>query len=115
MGSRVPQTLLAWVITTARVRGVRQPSRASVRSAPVSSQGTRVKVQPTAASWVRGRMTALCSMEDTRTWSPGFKKPFNSTFRLSVTFLVNTTLRQSGPWNRSHSSCRVSNTVSSTW
>ena len=114
MGSSVPQTLLAWVITTARVSGVRQASMASGRSAPVPSQGMRVNVQPCSASCVRGRMTALCSMADTSTWSPGRRKPFSSTLRLSVTFLVKITLRLSGPWNSSHSSCRVSYTISST-
>ena len=59
-------------------------------------------------------MTALCSMEDTKTWSPGFKYPFKITLRLSVTFLVKATCLGSAPWNRSHSSCRVSNTASST-
>ena len=42
-------------------------------------------------------MTALCSMEDTKTWSPGFKYPFKITLRLSVTFLVKTTCLGSAP------------------
>lgn len=42
MGSRVPQTLLAWVMTTARVVSCRQPARAAVSRVPSRRQGTRV-------------------------------------------------------------------------
>ena len=66
-GSSVPHTLLAWSITTARVSGRSSPASSSVRRLPSGPQGTRSKAMPRAASWVRGRMTALCSMADTST------------------------------------------------
>lgn len=112
-GSRVPQTLLAWSITTARVFSRSRPGRRSVISVPSGRQGIRSKVTPRRVNWVRGRMTALCSMADTSTWSPGRSRPFSRTFRLSVMFLVNATHRLSGPWNRRHSCWRVRSTVSS--
>ena len=55
------------VITTAFVLGRRQPSSASGSSAPVSSHMARVKATPSFSSCTSGRITALCSMEETMT------------------------------------------------
>ena len=96
-GISVPHTLLPWSITTAFVSGRSSFSASSMRRLPSAPQGMRSKVTPLPASWTTGRITALCSMADTSTWSPLRSRPFSSTFRLSVMFLVNTTLRQSGP------------------
>ena len=47
-GSTVPQTLLAWSITTARVLGRSRPSMAAVSNVPSGAQGMRSKVTPCA-------------------------------------------------------------------
>ena len=91
IGSMVPKTLLAWVITTAFVSGRRQLESFSGFKLPSDSHCTLVKLTPFFSSCLIGRITALCSMEETITWSPLCKSPFNTTFRLSVIFLVNTT------------------------
>ncbi len=66
-GRRVPQTLLAWVMTTSRVSRRRQRSSSPGSSEPVPSHRAREKVHPVCSSWTRGRMTALCSMAETMT------------------------------------------------
>jgi hypothetical protein len=56
-----------------------------------SIAGILVKLTPWAASWVRGRITALCSREETRQWSPGLRIPFKRKLREWVMFKVKTT------------------------
>src|SRR5208283_5018460 len=46
---------------------------------------------PREASFVRGRITELCSIAEKRTRSPGLSQPFRTRLMLSVAFLVNTT------------------------
>ena len=90
-GSTVPHTLLAWSITTALVSLSIRVSRSAGSIDPSPAHGTRITRIPCFASWPRGRITALCSIEETSTWSPGRSRPLSKTFRLSVTFFVKTT------------------------
>ena len=114
-GSTVPQTLLAWSMTTAFVEGRIRSSRSFRLIEPSAAQGTRSKRTPCFSSWRSGRMTALCSMEETRTWSPCLRNPLSRMLRLSVTFFVKTT--RFGPAgsfpqpNRRHRNIRVSYTI----
>ena len=62
----IPENVMA-VKGQHRVSGRSSPASSSVRRLPSGPQGTRSKAMPRAASWVRGRMTALCSMADTST------------------------------------------------
>ncbi len=43
-----------------------------------------VKLMPRSFKAARGRMTALCSMSLTTTWSPGCRQPFITRFRAWV-------------------------------
>ena len=123
IGSSVPQTLLAWVIITALVRCCTSLGKASSSKFPSLSQGIRLKLMASAGASspasnslpnsCKGRITALCSMAETSTWSPGCSKPRIITFKASVTFLVNTTFLASSPPKKSHSSWRAANTASS--
>ena len=112
-GRTVPQTLLAWVMTSALVLGLRQAVRAASGREPSVRHPARENSTPCWASWVSGRITALCSMEVVITWSPGFKNPFKMMFKLSVTFFVNTTFLQSPPPKNRHSRSLASKTKSS--
>ena len=68
----------------------------------------RSKEIPKEASCTTGLITALCSMADTRIWSPGFKNPFKIKLRLVVTFGVKITFLHLEKWKSSASSWRVS-------
>ena len=72
----VPQTLEAWAITTSLVLGLMSPRSSSGSILPLPSQGTRSKLTPSFSSCTSGRMTALCSIEETMQWSPGRSRPF---------------------------------------
>ena len=76
-------------------------------------QGTRENETPCASSCRSGRMTALCSIDETSTWSPGWRKPLSRTLRLSVTFFVKQTHLQSGARKRAARRSRVEKTRSS--
>ena len=114
MGIRVPQTLEAWVETRRRVSGRRRPSASSRQRVPSRRAGILSKEMPMLFfSCCRGRITALCSMELVRTWSPGRRKPLSIMFRELVMFGVNTVFLGSPPEKSSVSICRVSNRHSS--
>ena len=87
------------------VWGFKSFGRDSGKSCPSCAQGILVNETPWRDSCTSGRMTALCSMEDTSTWPQGFKNPLSRIFRLSVAFLVNTTFLQLSPPNIRHSCC----------
>ena len=106
-GITVPQTLNAWVMITAFVFSLTKSSRLSKMSEPSDRQGRRSKVRPSFSIWTRGRMTALCSMDDTRMWSPFLSNPLMAMLRLIVTFCVKMTFFTSSPPNISFSQSRV--------
>ena len=113
-GSTVPQTLLACVMTTSLVWGSMSFSTSFGLSVPSIAHLAREKVIPRCASWVKGRMIALCSMLLTMTWSPGLRYPLRTRFSASVTLRVKTTCEGSlAPKSLARRS-RVSNTRSST-
>lgn len=80
-GNIVPLTLEAWVIITAFVLDLIWRYKSLVRSSPLLLQRTVDSSTPFSASEARGRITALCSIEETMTWSPGFN---NLLFRIRV-------------------------------
>ena len=110
MGNRVPDTLEAWVSTTARTPGVSRSARFSVTSSPRSVQGRYSTSTPARSSWRRGRRTALCSMGEVTTRSPGRSSPLSSRFSPWVAPEVNATLRGPGPFTRVQSRSRTSST-----
>ena len=119
-GITVPNTLEAWVMIMALVLGRRSSGSVESRSVPWESAGIRVKVISSGLGevfsfpiWQRGRITALCSREETSTWSPGFNNPLINIFRAAVAPEVNTTFLQSSPWKRSHIIWRVWYRISS--
>ena len=111
-GITVPQTLEAWVITSARVLGRNSPGSASRRREPSRSQGMQVTSTPCCSSWRRGRITALCSMEVVSTWSPGRSRPLSRMFMDAVTPLVKMTFYGLSKPSSPHSFSRVSSTTS---
>ena len=121
-GCSVPQTLLACVMMIALVLGRTSCGKASKHSAPSASQGMRLKViasvgaLPAVSSvpicW-SGRMTALCSIALTSTWSPLCSSPLMMIFRLSVMFFVKTTFLLSSLPKKRQSCSRVAKTRSS--
>ena len=81
MGNRVPDTLEAWVSTTARTSSVRRSARPSGSSSPRSVQGRYSTSTPLLFSCSRGRRTALCSMGEVSTLSPGRSRPWSRKLR----------------------------------
>ena len=102
----VPETLEPWARTTSRVSGRSSGSTADTSSRPAPSQGIRSKVTPAAARSCSGRMTALCSMADTRQWSPGRRKPRSTRFSPQVLPGVRITRVGSSVPNRRQIRCR---------
>ena len=121
-GCTVPHTLLAWVMMIALVLGRTSCGKVSKHSAPSSLQGMRLKVMASVGAlqvvssvpicW-SGRMTALCSIALTSTWSPLCSSPLMMIFRLSVMFFVKTTFLLSSLPKKRQSCSRVAKTRSS--
>ena len=80
---------------TALVAGPISFSASAGSMDPSAAQGIRSNRIPFFSSWTSGRITALCSIEDVITWSPGRRRPFSAAFRLSVTFFVKATFPHS--------------------
>ena len=85
------------------------PARSRSRT-PRPSQGTYSTCTPACSSCFRGRRTALCSMGEVTTRSPGRSSPLSSRFSPWVAPEVNATLRGPGPFTRVQSRSRTSST-----
>ena len=70
-----PPTLEPWAMTRSFVLGRMRGMMSAGSIRPALSQGTRSNKTPCFAKSCRGRMTALCSMELTRQWSPALSHP----------------------------------------
>ena len=109
----VPDTLDACASSTSRVLGRSIASILPVCSRPAASHGMRSKATPCFASWVSGRMTALCSIAETSTWSPGRSAPRSSMFSPQVLPGVKITCDGSAKPNSAQSRCRRRRVTSS--
>ena len=90
----------------ALVFGLMEFSTSSILNSPVLLHKTFV--YSTLLSEFKGLITALCSIEETITWSFSFNNPLISTFMLSVIFLVKITFSGLLKQNNSHKSSLVS-------
>ena len=102
----VPDTLEACASSTSRVFVRSMACTRSTSSRPCASHGMRSNDTPHRASWVSGRMTALCSIPETSTWSPGRSAPLRSRLSPQVLPGVRITYAGSAKPNSAPSRCR---------